>query len=114
MSTTAGGPGNAWMFRHGIPVGFAEGDFSLGMVRDMPRTSIPQGGVYRARDFFVNRPGMVVKRGGTGFASQAVSDSLVNICAVAEFPGDSRLTMIGSSGSTRHLYDVTTGAPPQA
>ncbi len=97
----------------------AETDFRRGIVRDMPRSAIPPGGVYDATDFLFDRPGMTYKRGGTAFASSTVGagDSMVILVAVAapEFPGDPRLVVIGSDGATtRKLYDVTSGTPAAA
>jgi len=104
----APGPGNAYLFRHGLPVPVAEADFSGGMVRDVPRTAIPDGAVYRMRDFLCHSPGKVVKRGGVAFASPAVGEALVNVVAVCEFPGDQRVTMISSNpGDNFWIYDVT-------
>jgi len=96
------------MFRHGIPVPVMEADFSAGMVRDVPRTSIPDGGVYRMQDFLCDQPGKVYKRGGAAFASPAVNEQMINICAMAEFPNDPRLVMISSNAGNQYFaYDVT-------
>src|SRR5215471_2230706 len=107
------GPGNAYLFRHGLPIPLEEADFSGGMVRDLPRTAIPDGGVVRMRDFFCDKPGLVRKRGGANYASPAVSEDLINICAMCEFPNDPRLVMISSKGNTNYIYNVTknTGWP---
>jgi len=60
------------------------------------------------RDYLCDQPGKVYKRGGAVFASPAVNEDLINICAVCEFPNDPRLVMISSKGgSTNYLYDVT-------
>lgn len=106
--TRAGpGPGNAYLFRHGLPVPVLEADFSGGMVQDSPRTTIPDGGAYRLRDLLCDQPGKVYKRGGATYASPAVNENLINICAIAEFPNDPRLLMISSNPGQQYLYDVT-------
>lgn len=104
----ATGPGNYYLFRHGLPIPVEEANFASGMVRDVPRTAIPEGGVYRMRDYLCDKPGKVYKRGGSTFASPPVGEALVNVVAVCEFPGDQRLTMISSNpGDNFWLYDVT-------
>src|SRR5215831_10740291 len=104
----APGPGNAYLFRHGLPITVDEGDFSLGMIRDVPRSTIPTGGAYLMQDMLCDKPGKAYKRGGTVYASPAVNETMINIVAVAEFPGDLSLLMIASNpGGGYHLYDVT-------
>jgi hypothetical protein len=90
-----------------------ESDWAVGMVRDMPRNAIPTGGAYTLTDFFVDKPGMIYKRGGTSYQSSAIS-GLADVVGVAaaEFPGDPRVIAEVSDGSsTRWLYDVTSGTP---
>ena len=90
-----------------------ENDWSLGMVRDLPRNAIPNGGSYTLSDFFIEKPGMIYKRGGTSFLSTAVGGLAIVVgIAAPEFPGDPRvIAEITDGGSTRWLYDVTNGTP---
>lgn len=93
-------------------------DFSLGMVRDRPRTTIPgpnqassASGSYTIQDFFVEKPGLMYKRGGTSFQSNTLNDhSDVDVVAIAapNFASHPTVLAITSDGSTgRWLYDIT-------
>lgn len=88
-----------------------QADWSRGIVRDIPRSSIPDGGSYDLIDFFVDRPGMLYKRGGTSYLNTAISAQVAIVAVAAPaYPGDPRVIAIGTDGaSTRTLYDVTTG-----
>src|SRR5215831_613541 len=93
-----------------------ENDWSLGMVRDLARNAIPVGGSYTISDFFIERPGMLYKRGGTSFQNTALG-SYVDVIAVAapEYPGNPRVYAVASDGSAgSFLYDITTGTPGAA
>ena len=93
-----------------------ENDWSLGMVRDLPRNAIPNGGAYDLKDFFVEKPGMVYKRGGTSFLNTALG-TYVDVIAVGapEFASSPRVWAVASDGSSgSYLYDVTTGTPGSA
>jgi hypothetical protein len=84
-----------------------EADFSRGIVRDLPRSSIPVGGVYDAIDFLVDQPGLLRKRGGTAYQSSTLGASVnngVNFVAAAEFPTGTKIMGRGADG---HLYDCT-------
>lgn len=89
------------------PVG-AETDFSRGIVKDMPRSSIPAGGVFDSADYLFDMPGMARKRGGTGYQSSAIGATAtgVNFVSAPEFPTGIRTVALGADG---HLYDATTG-----
>lgn len=95
-----------------------EADFSRGIVRDLPRSSIPPGGVYDAVDFLLDQPGVARKRGGTAYQSNAIGATTtgVNMVAAPEFP----VTATGSSprvvavGADGHLWDATTGTAADA
>ena len=50
-----------------------ESNFSKGIIRDTPRTLIPNGGVYDASDFLLHQPGVAIKRGGTSYAGPALA-----------------------------------------
>lgn len=90
-----------------------EADFSRGIVRDLPRSSIPPGGLYDAVDFLVDKPGMLRKRGGTSYQSSALgaTKSGVNFVASAEYPTGVKVMGLGADG---HLYDATAGATVDA
>lgn len=85
-----------------------EADTSRGIVRDAPRTAIPQGSVYDASDFLLHQPGLVQKRGGTSYAGPALTGgTYAAAVAYAEFPAGSKLCAIDERG---HLFTVTSGA----
>lgn len=89
-----------------------ESSFSRGIVRDLPRNAIPPGGAYDILDFFVDRPGVAYKRGGSSFQSGELVDEVVVVAVAApEYPGDPRVIAIGSDGADRTLYDVTGSSP---
>lgn len=87
----------------------AEADCSRGIVRDMPRSSIPAGGVYDAADFLVDQPGVARKRGGTAYQSNALGATTTGVGFVAapEFPTGELVVGRGADG---HLYDATAGS----
>lgn len=60
-----------------------EADFSQGIFRDVPRTSIPPGGVYDALDFLLHEPGKAFKRGGWAYASDALNSE--DYCAAVAY-----------------------------
>ena len=71
-------------------------DWSKGMVRDAPRTSLPENSVYDSRDFLLHQPGLMQKRGGTSYAGPALtSATYCQNVAYAEFPSGSKLVAIG-------------------
>lgn len=53
-----------------------EADWSRAVLRDLPRTAMPQGTVYDATDFLLHRPGIAEKRGGTTYYGPQVSASV--------------------------------------
>jgi hypothetical protein len=83
-----------------------EGDFSRGIVRDLPRSSIPSGGVYDAVDFLLDRPGVAYKRGGTAYQGGTLGATTtgVNMVAATEYPSGVKIMGVGADG---HLYDET-------
>ena len=83
-----------------------EAEYSRGIVRDLPRSSIPVGGVYDAVDYLVDQPGVLRKRGGTGYQGGTLSATTtgVNMVATPEFPTGVKIVGIGADG---HLYDET-------
>lgn len=88
----------------------AETDWSRGLIRDMPRSSIPVGGVYDSTDFLFDQPGLARKRGGYGYQSSAigtVTDGGINFVAAPEFTTGRRVIALGADG---HLYDATSSS----
>lgn len=83
-----------------------EAEWSRGIVRDMPRSSIPVGGVYNAVDYLLDQPGLARKRGGTSYQSNALGATTtgVNFVAAPEFPTG---TLVVGKGADGHLYDAT-------
>jgi hypothetical protein len=84
-----------------------EADFSKGMIRDAPRPSIPNGGVYDSADFLLHQPGIAIKRGGTAYAGPALGgDSYAKALVHAEFPAGGQLIAISDANN---IYKVTAG-----
>lgn len=84
-----------------------EANFSRGIVRDVARTAIPDGGLYDCADWLVHEPGRIFKRGGTSYAGPAMTGSTYAAAvAYAEFPAGSKLIGIGDDG---HMFTVTSG-----
>lgn len=83
-----------------------EADFSRGIVRDLPRSSIPAGGVYDAVDYLADQPGKLRKRGGTAYQGGALGATVtgVNLVAAPEYPTGTKVMGLGADG---HLYDET-------
>ena len=89
-----------------VPV--TDADWSRGMIRDAPRASIPQGGLYDASDFLFHQQGIAIKRGGTSYAGPAFGAGSSAIGVVyAEFPAGAKLVGVNNSNA---LYTVTSGA----
>jgi hypothetical protein len=85
-----------------------ESDFSKGIIRDSPRVSIPNGGVYDSTDFLLHQPGLAQKRGGTSYPGPALTAATYAAAVkYAEFPAGAKLVAVGDNG---HLYTVTSGA----
>lgn len=83
-------------------------DWSKGMVRDAPRTAIPENGVYDSADFLLHQPGIAIKRGGTAYAGPAfASGTYAKGVAYAEFPAGAKLVAVGSDN---HIFTVTSGS----
>lgn len=84
-----------------------EADFSKGMIRDAPRSSIPVGGVYDSADFLLHQPGVAIKRGGTTYAGPAsAAGTYMKAVAYAEFPAGPQLIGIDSANN---INKITTG-----
>lgn len=89
-----------------------EADFSRGIVRDLPRSSVPDGGVYDATDFCFNLPGKAYKRGGVAYQGTAMGGSGANLngskfITAGQFAAG---TKILAQANDLHLYDITSGA----
>jgi hypothetical protein len=86
-----------------------EADWSRGIVRDLPRSSIPAGGLYICVDFLVDRPGILRKRSPfsylNGFSTGANTGG-VNFVSAPAFPAGVKVVARGADGN---LYDVTSG-----
>ncbi len=85
----------------------AVADASRGIVRDLPHTSIPNGGLYDALDFLCDQPGIIRKRGGTSYQGTTVGATTTGVSSVfsPEFPAGLRVGAVGADG---HLWDITT------
>lgn len=82
-------------------------DWSRGIIRDVPRTSLPQSSLYDLVNGLVSQPGMIFKRGGTSYAGPALtSATYARAVAYANFSQSRRLMSVGSNGD---LYYVTSG-----
>lgn len=89
-----------------------DADFSRGMIRDLPRSSIPPGGVYNATDFCFDMAGKAYKRGGVDYQGSAMGGTNANLngshfIAYAPFAGGTKILAQANDG---HLYDITTAA----
>lgn len=86
-----------------------EADYSRGIIRDLPRSSIPAGGVYDAVDYLADQPGKLRKRGGTSYQSSTLGATTtgVNFVAAPEYPTGVKVMGLGADG---HLYDATSGS----
>ncbi len=107
------GPGGIRYFRKFLfDQSLTELDWSKGIVRDTPRHSIPPGGSYDLLDFLVDNSGMIYKRGGTSYQSDALTDQndIIGIAA-PEYPGDPRVVAFASDGSNTTVFDITTDSP---
>lgn len=82
-----------------------QADWSKGMVRDAPRTAIPDNSLYDSRDFLLHQQGLIQKRGGTTNAGPAMAGSTYcQSVAFAEFPAGGQIVGIGDNG---HLHVIT-------
>jgi hypothetical protein len=82
-------------------------DWSRGIVRDAPRTAIPQSGLYDCVNGMVDQPGLIYKRGGTSYAGPAMtSATYAAALAYANFTSGAKLVGVGDNG---HLYTITAG-----
>ena len=89
-----------------------EADFSRGMVRELPRSSIPPGGFYDATDFIFDQAGKAYKRGGVAYQGGAMGGTNANLngskfITVGRFSAG---TKILAQANDLHLYDITTAA----
>lgn len=91
---------------HGwVPI--TDQDWSKGIIRDAPRTAIPNNGLYDCADFLLHQPGRMMKRGGTSYAGPAMgATTSAKAVVYAEYPAGSQLVAVGSDNA---LYKVTSG-----
>lgn len=84
-----------------------QADWAKGMVRDAPRTALPENSVYDAQDFLLHQPGLMQKRGGTSYTGPSLTAATyTHNLQYAEFPTGGKIVGIGDNG---HLYTVTSG-----
>lgn len=109
VPTSIAGRRGYWRYLYGthgwIPV--VEAHFDRGMIRDAARVTIPNGGIYDAADFLLNKPGVAQKRGGTSYAGPALTAATY---AANVFYAPFSTPQIVSVGDNGHLYKVTSGA----
>ena len=86
-----------------------EQQWSRGIVRDRPRASIPDGGIYDCTDMLVEQPGKAYKRGGWERHSAAIG-SETSVAAVATIHLPTRVVAVAGG----NLYDVTSETSPIA
>jgi hypothetical protein len=92
-----------------------EDNLSKGVIRDVSRRDIPDGGTFELLDFMVDLPGRIYKRGGNVYHSEPLTplspnpgESMVIAVMAADFESDPRLMAIVSNGAAgRTLFDVT-------
>lgn len=93
--------------RRFLPNWVTDVDWSHGMVRDAARQDIPNGALYNAVDFYLDKPGIAYKRGGTSYAGPAMTGATyAQNCIYADFVAGSQLLAVGDNGS---LYKITSG-----
>lgn len=91
------------------PVPIIEADFSRGIIRDEPRSSIPPGGLYDAVDWMLEKPGFAYKRGGTIYAGPAMSSgSYAHSLFYAAFPTGAALLALSNTGLLWQVRDTET------
>jgi hypothetical protein len=96
-----------------------EADLALGIIRDVSRRDIPDGGTFELVDFMVDLPGRIYKRGGTTYHSDELTplspisgESMVVAVMTPDFESDPRvLAIVSNGGSGRSLFDVTDVVP---
>lgn len=86
------------------------GTFNRGIVLDTARHAVPGGGVFDAKDFLLERPGLAYKRGGWERHS-ALIGATGSIAAVATIHIPTRVVAVDDDGT---LYDVTSEGGPEA
>src|SRR4051812_28364032 len=89
-----------------------EADFSRGLVRDLPRSSIPPGGLYDSTDYILDGAGRAFKRGGVAYFGDEMGGALANLggskfITVATFAEG---TFVLAQANDLHLYDLSSGA----
>jgi len=90
-----------------------DADFTLGIVKDMPPSSIPPGGCFESTDWILDEVGVAKKRGGTAYQSNALGATTTGVSLVScpEFPTGAKVIGLGADGN---LYDATSGSTSSA
>ena len=84
-----------------------DADFTLGIVRDMPVSSIPPGGVYDSTDFLLDQVGVAAETGRlepTIRQRPGGTTTGVSWVCCPEFPSGAKVIALGANGD---LYDAT-------
>src|SRR5258708_3489597 len=82
-------------------------DFSRGIIKDSPRSSIPAGAVYDSTDYLLHQPGVAQKRGGTAYAGPTMA-SATFATSVIHVPFTAAAQLI-ATGANAHLFKITAG-----
>lgn len=100
-------PFSLFRLRRFLPRFVTDSDWTKGMIRDAPRTSLPPGSVFNSTDFLLHQPGIAQKRGGTSYAGPALTGATYAAAVVyADFPAGAKLCAVDDRG---HLFTVTSG-----
>lgn len=87
-----------------------EATFNRGIIKDVPPSAVPVGGVIDAIEFLFDRPGGAHKRGGTAYQSTAlgIAGSVYQV-GWADFSNGAKLVAVAPGGTSHavHVYDVT-------
>lgn len=102
-----------WRYLYGshgwVPI--VDANWSKGMVRDAPRSSIPPNAVYDSSDFLLHQPGVAIKRGGTTYAGPAfATGTSAKAVSYAEFPAGAQVIAVGSTNAIHKVTPTTTTA----
>lgn len=110
VTAESGRRGN-WRYMYGTHawVPDIDADWTKGIVRDAPRTAIPENALYDSADWLLHQPGFMQKRGGTSYAGPALTNAQIcSAVAYADFPAGAKLIGIGAGGTASgHVFTVT-------
>ena len=89
-----------------------EADFTRGILRDEPRSSIPVGGLYDCLDFIIDQRNLARERGGTTYSGAALgANSYAASCFYADFSTGGKLVAVADNG---HLFEVAGSSTDRA